>query len=82
MRTTINIERDILETAKEIAKKEGKTTGTVISEMARRGFYAGVTAVAEDTAPYRLQDGVPILPPTGSLVSEESIRRIRDVEDI
>ena len=82
MRTTIDIDQDILETAKEIAKKEKKSAGAVISELARRGFYSRQSSVEEQPEPYGEKNGVPVLPPTGYLVTEESIRRMRDAEEI
>ncbi|MFP4301997.1 MAG: hypothetical protein ACLFQZ_08230 [Spirochaetaceae bacterium] len=82
MRTTLDIDRDVLETAKEIARKEKKSAGAVISEFARRGFYGGALSVSETEESYRERNGVPVLPPTGTLVSETSIRRIRDTEGI
>mgnify|MGYP006305561501 FL=1 len=51
MRTTIDIDKDILETAKEIAKKEKKSAGAVISELARRGFYARKSSAQEQPEP-------------------------------
>ena len=82
MRTTLDIDPDVLQTAREIGKKEKKTAGKVISEMARNGFYGQEPAVREQTAPYTTKHGVPVLPPTGRLVSQESIQRIRDDEAI
>ncbi len=82
MRTTIDIDKDILETAKEIAKKEKKSAGAVISELARRGFYARQSSAEEQPERYGDKNGVPVLPPTGSLVTEESIRKIREAEEI
>lgn len=82
MRTTLDIDKDILETAKEIARKEKKSAGAVISELARRGFYAEQSTVEEGAAPYGDKNGVPVLSSTGTLVTEESIRRIRDRENI
>lgn len=82
MRTTLDIDQDVLETAKEIARKERRSTGAVISEFARHGFYAQDSSVSEDGEPYGTKNGVPVLPPTGSLVSEASIRKIRDAEGI
>ncbi len=73
MRTTLDIYPDVLETAKEIARKEKKTAGKVISELARNGFYG-------QPAAYTKKHGVPVLPPTGHLVIEESVQRIRDEE--
>lgn len=38
MRTTLDIEADVLQAAKEIAAREGQTAGQVLSELARRGL--------------------------------------------
>lgn len=82
MRTTLDIDSDVLQTAKEIARKEKRTAGQVISEFARRGYYGAESSVGEPETGYTTRNGVPTLPPTGSLVSEETIRRIRDTEGI
>ena len=82
MRTSLNIDTDVLETVREIARKEKKSAGQVMSELARRGFYAPQQEVAEPTASYTEKNGVPVLRPTGTLVSDESVRRIRDTEGI
>lgn len=82
MRTTLDIDPDVLETAKEIARKEKKTAGAVISYLARRGFYGMEQSAAEPPRPYQARNGVPLLPPTGSIVSESTIRKIRDAEGI
>lgn len=82
MRTTLDIDQDVLETAKEIARKERRSAGSVISDFARRGFYAGESSVSADTEAYGEKNGVPVLPPTGVLVSEASIRAIRDEEGV
>ena len=38
MRTTLDIDDDILQAAKEMARAERKTAGQVISELARKGL--------------------------------------------
>ena len=38
MRTTLDIDDDILSAAKELARAEGKTAGQVISDLARKGL--------------------------------------------
>jgi hypothetical protein len=38
MRTTLDIDDAVLAAAKEIARSRGETTGTVISELARKGL--------------------------------------------
>jgi hypothetical protein len=82
MRTTLDIDADVLETAKEIARKEKRTAGAVISDLARRGFYGMDQSVVESSEAYPTRNGVPLLPATGSLVSESTIRKIRDAEGI
>ena len=38
MRTTLDIDEDVLQAAKELAAREQKTAGKLISEWARRGL--------------------------------------------
>ncbi len=38
MRTTLDIDEDVLQAAKERAKRERKTVGSMISELARRAL--------------------------------------------
>ena len=37
MRTTLDIDDDVLQAAKELAQYESKTAGQVLSDLARRG---------------------------------------------
>ncbi len=41
MRTTLDIDEDVLQAAKELAAKERRTTGAVLSDLARQGFQSG-----------------------------------------
>jgi hypothetical protein len=43
MRTTLDIDDDVLQTAKEMAAKEKRSAGAVISDLARRGFHSNPT---------------------------------------
>jgi predicted transcriptional regulator len=38
MRTTLNIDDDVLDVARSVAAAENKSVGTVLSELARRGL--------------------------------------------
>ena len=40
MRTTLDIDEDLLQAAKEIAENEGKTAGQVVSELLRKALQA------------------------------------------
>jgi len=74
MRTTLDIDDDVLQAAKEIAASRCSTTGKVISELARRGL-------APPKQRVRVRNGVPLLPPRepGSApLTLEFINRLRD----
>jgi hypothetical protein len=61
MRTTLDLDEDVLQAAKELAAARGTTAGKILSELARRGL--APRAVAR-----RVRNGVPLLPrqPAGS----------------
>ena len=73
MRTTLDIDEDVLETAKELAARRGTTAGRVLSDLAR-------TALMPRARTPRKRNGVPILPPRkrAGLVTPEVINRLRD----
>lgn len=81
MRTTLDIDDDILSAAKDLARAEGKTAGKVLSDLARRaltsptlqpGMAEGQQAGFEDdlwvTFPKR----------EGVIVTPEHVRRVQD----
>ena len=55
MRTTLDIDVDVLQAAKELAEMQGLTTGQMVSQLARKGLSA-----PEPTL--RVRNGVPLLP--------------------
>lgn len=71
MRTTLDIDDDVLQAAKEIAVSQGSTAGKVLSELARKGLLPTRQKV-------RVRNGVPLLgarnekdrPVTMALVNE------------
>ncbi|HTX05399.1 MAG TPA: hypothetical protein VMD06_06190 [Steroidobacteraceae bacterium] len=76
MRTTLDIEDDVLRAAKERARHERKTLGQVISALARRALTAPPEAgsVKEPKAIYGLRP----FPSRGGLVSNELIDKLRE----
>jgi hypothetical protein len=48
MRTTLDISTDVMLAAKELAKREKKSAGQVISELARRGLQAAPKDISEE----------------------------------
>jgi len=73
MRTTLDIDEDVLESAKAIAANRGTSAGHIISELARRAL-----APKEHSAHKR--NGIRLLPPRkgARLVTPELVNRLRD----
>ena len=80
MRTTLAIDDDVLQAAKELARQEGRTAGEVLSELARRGLNARADAGAHGDP--RLRRGVPVLASRGDVVTLEHVARLRDEEGV
>ena len=85
MRTTLDIADDVLFAAKEIARREKKTLGEAISDLARRAIamQSGPGASSTHAASERLAAyGIHPLPARGGIVSNEQIDRLRGEEGI
>ncbi len=86
MRTTLDIADDVLFAAKEIAQREKKSLGQVVSELARQAFQApaagGATATALQVSERLASFGIEPLPSRGGLVTNERIDRLRDAEGV
>jgi hypothetical protein len=75
MRTTLDIDDDVLQAAKERARREAKTAGQVISELARQALTAPVAAVVvREQAPVY---GLRPFPATGEIVTNAIIDQLR-----
>jgi len=76
MRTTLDIDDDVLQAAKERARQANSTAGRVISDLARRALTAlpQASAVPEPDAVY----GFKPLAPRGGIVTNELIDRLRE----
>jgi uncharacterized membrane protein len=76
MRTTLDIADDVLRAAKELARRERKTAGEVISELARRALTSPAGArAAKATAAFL---GFRPFPKRGGLVTNELIDKLRE----
>jgi hypothetical protein len=80
MRTTLDIDDDVLQVAKERARAEGKTAGQVVSELIRQALTQPKGRL--DMSRVQIVDGIPILPSRGGVVTHEQVQRlIADRED-
>lgn len=78
MRTTLDIDDAVLSAVKELARREGKTAGEVISELTRRALMSppggSAGAVREPEATY----GFRPLPGGENPVTNEMVDKLRD----
>lgn len=76
MRTTLDIADDVLQAARERARREKKTLGQMISELARRALTTprAASTVREPKAVY----GVRPFAPGGHLVTHRLIDTLRE----
>jgi len=88
MRTTLEIDNDVLDVARDIAKSQGKSIGLVISAFARSAIQLGAATQAvgfeSDAQLYRqLRElGVTPLPKTDTVVSDALVKRLRHDEGV
>ena len=73
MRTTLNLDADVLEMAKMLAIRERKPLGTVISGLLRRAVEPAVQAPAQ-------RNGIPLFPvsPGARAVTPEIVNELLD----
>ena len=71
VRTTLEIDDDVLAAAKELAARRKTTAGKMISEMARRGMHPPRTGPA---AIHR--NGFEILPSDGRIITAELVQKL------
>lgn len=78
MRTTLNISDDVLHAARERARRQRRSVGEVLSDLARQGLVSTSQAgeVAETGGFY----GFEPIPRRGPAVSNELIDRLREEE--
>ena len=79
MRTTLDIEDDVLQAAKELAQREGGTAGKIISTLARRGLAAPAMKLKKSPA---TRGGVPLLASRGEVVTLERVQKLMDQEGV
>lgn len=76
MRTTLDIDDDILAAAKERAADEKRTTGKVISDLARQAL------TRPAPGPLIERNGFWVLPSRGGVVTSALVRRLEHEADL
>jgi hypothetical protein len=80
MRTTLDIEDDVLAAAKELARLQGTSVGQMVSRLLRAAL-RGTSTTGLTPLPHSHAGEVfrPFPPQAGQLVTNEQIDRLRDV---
>jgi hypothetical protein len=76
MRTTLDIDDDVLQAAKERARRDKKTTGEVISELARSALTTPPRGLS--TRQPKALYGFRPFPKRGGVVTNELIDKLRE----
>jgi hypothetical protein len=83
MRTTLDIDDDLLAAAKELARREGATAGQVVSRLLRRSLTGGAAAVPSTRKRGKPVAGfVPFPAKPGVVITNELVDALRDAEGI
>jgi hypothetical protein len=78
MRTTLDIDAEVLQAAKELARQQRRTAGEVLSDLARQALRAAVTPSSSDAEEPATFFGFRPFSPRGTPVTNETIDRLRD----
>lgn len=83
MRTTVDIDDDVLHAVREISRAQRQSVGKVVSQLLRVAL-AGRHGAAEEPAGQRVIAGGfrPFAPRSGKLVTHDDIDRLRDIEGV
>ena len=75
MRTTLDLDDDVLQAAKELGEYYGKTAGQMVSELVRKGL------APKEPLP-KVRNGVPLLRrrPGGPIMTMKRVNELRDDE--
>ena len=74
MRTTLDIDDDVLAAVKELARAQDTTAGRIISDLARTALMQPLTQAT------RHRNGFPVLPARRGLVTPELIDQLAEDE--
>ena len=73
VRTTLDLDDDVLQAAKEIASTRGSTAGKVLSELARKALAPARVS--------RTRNGVPLLPVRPAGAPRPTMKRVNQLRD-
>lgn len=81
MRTTLDIDDDLLAAAKELARRENATAGQVVSRLLRQSLTAQASK-ARASAGRRVVGGFRPFVGPGKVVTNDEVNALRDAEGV
>ena len=82
MRTTLDIDDDVLIAAKELARKDKVSAGQALSRLARAALGQAAVEAARSSprgsGAVRSALGIEVLPRRGEIITNEHVDRLRD----
>jgi hypothetical protein len=78
MRTTLDLDDDVLITAKDLARRQKRTAGEVISELARIGLRHSTGRSTQNDNACTAFLGFEPIPPGGAIATNEEVNRLRE----
>ena len=78
MRTTLDIDPEILQAAKELARQQRRTAGEVLSDLARQGLRVAMAPSPSNVEAPAVFFGFRPFSPRGTPITNETIDRLRD----
>ena len=81
MRTTLDIDEDVLKAAREHAAREGKSLGAVISALAREALRRPPDAQTR-RSPAKRGGRFAVLPARDEVITLEHVRQLQDAEGV
>lgn len=76
MRTTLDIDNDVLAAARELAKRERKTAGKFVSELMREALHSRTSRSTAENS--REQYGFRPIPAGGDVVTNALVNELRE----
>jgi len=78
MRTTLDLDEDVLIALKNRARKERKSVGKAATEIIRESLGGPMVDPADD---FIYDNGILVLAPRGEVITEEHVQKLLDEED-
>ena len=85
MRTTLDIDNDVLEAAKELARKQNASAGQIVSQLLRKALTGqSENTLASKSTKSKTQSvaGFHPFPAGKTVVSNDTVNRLREAEGV